>query len=104
MSYTINMKLKCVLIINLLIIVLLTSSVIAISGDEDDDSVIDARDKCPNTNKNEIIVEPLTNIDYAGCTCDQIKEIYGLNDECHFCYGDILSVRDKMFGIFYLVI
>lgn len=65
--------------------------------DSDHDGVIDQYDICPNTPREETIVDPKENYEYAGCTCEQIKQKINLTNPCieFFCYGEILEIKEK---------
>ncbi len=83
-------------IIILLLLLLMIGMVLAVPEDDlDEDGILNSVDKCENTPKGATIVNPVDNIDYAGCTCDQIKEMIDTDNICikFFCFEDKLQIE-----------
>ena len=68
----------------------------ATAQDFDQDGVIDANDACPGTPPGSIIVDPMANLEYAGCTCEQVRGIVNLSNPCidMYCFQKLLRIRD----------
>lgn len=63
-----------------LLIVLAMPSAFAIDADQD--GISDEDDVCLGTDPNDLIVHVQDNFEHAGCSCDQIFEIYGRDNPC----------------------
>jgi deoxycytidylate deaminase len=72
----------------------------SIQQDTDGDMVIDERDRCPATPVGSVIVDPYTNLVYAGCTCEQVKPHINTSNPCvsFFCLEKILEIKYDAYG------
>ncbi len=79
----------------------LSSFFVFSSSDSDGDGIVDSADVCPDTPTNAVIVNPVDNVDYAGCTCDQIKDLLNFTpgNPCvkFFCFRDKLLLELNSF-------
>lgn len=74
---------------------LLTIALAFAATDADGDGVSDTYDACPATPAGSTIVDPIENVDYAGCTCKQVKELLPEQNECVviFCHETALTIN-----------
>ena len=84
----------------LLGLALLFLPVLVLAADTDDDGILDSRDACPGTPDDATVVDPANNLEYAGCTCDQVEEHVDTDNECisFYCHGRVLEIRDAPYG------
>ncbi|MFP4523797.1 MAG: hypothetical protein ACLFO2_00580 [Candidatus Woesearchaeota archaeon] len=83
----------------LLGLALLLLPAVGLAADADGDGVLDERDACPDTPKDATTIDPSDNLDYAGCSCDQIEELIDTENPCisFYCHGSVLEIREASF-------
>ncbi|MBW2982974.1 hypothetical protein KY327_01570 [Candidatus Woesearchaeota archaeon] len=83
----------------LLGLALLLLPALSLAADADADGVLDERDACPDTPDGATTIDPSDNLDYAGCSCDQVEERVDTDNPCvsFYCHGTVLEIRDAPF-------
>lgn len=87
------MRFATLLVIALLVLI----AVAAAATDADQDGVSDQYDICPGTPAGSTIVDPSQHMDYAGCTCAQVKALVPQNNcTIIYCHETALTINNEV--------